>query len=63
LYEITGGYSMDKHIEIQSLLTPNEFADLMNWMKSNNIEAFITAGNCSEIYGLWFNNRKYKVKD
>lgn len=63
LYEIRGGFSKDTHIEIQSILTRNEFADLMGWMKSKNINAFITAGNCSEIYGLWFNNGRYKLKD
>ena len=39
--------------EIQSLLTQSEFAKLMEYVRKNKIQAFITAGNCSEVYGLW----------
>lgn len=54
IYDITGGYSGEKHTEIQVLLTQDEFSDLMEFMRSKNIKAFVTAGNCSEVYGLWF---------
>ena len=40
-------------MEIQSLLTKDEFANLMNYLRENNINSFITAGNVSEVYGLW----------
>ena len=53
LYEVTGGYSGDKSMEVQALLTQDEFAKLMNHLKENNINSFITAGNVSEVYGLW----------
>jgi len=53
LYEVTGGYSGQKNMEIQSLLTQEEFANLMGFMKDNEIKAFTTAGNVSEVYGLW----------
>lgn len=53
IYEVTGGYSGDKNQEIQSLLTQDEFAKLMKWIRENDIQAFITAGNVSEVYGLW----------
>lgn len=53
LYEVEGGYTHTKQIEIQSLLTKDEYADLMKFMRDNNIQAFMTAGNCSEIYGTW----------
>ncbi len=61
LYEVTGGYNGHKNVEIQSLLTQNEFADLMNYLKQNDIHGFITAGNVSEIYGDW-NSKKKKKK-
>ena len=54
LYNVTGGYSMEPHTEIQSLLTQSEFGDLMEFIRSQHIEAFITASNVSEVYGLWF---------
>ena len=61
LYEVTGGYNGHKNTEIQALLTQNEFADLMNYLKANDIHGFITAGNVSEIYGDW-NAKKKKKK-
>ena len=61
LYEVTGGYNGKKNIEIQALLTQNEFADLMDYLKQNDIHGFITAGNVSEIYGDW-NAKKKKKK-
>lgn len=53
LYKVTGGYSGKENVEIQALLTQDEFSKLMEFMKKNDIHGFITAGNVSEIYGLW----------
>ena len=53
LYEVTGGYSGEKSVEVQALLTQEEFANLLAFIKDNDIKAFTTAGNVSEIYGLW----------
>ena len=53
LYKVTGGYSGNENTEIQALLTQDEFSKLMDFMKKNDIHGFITAGNVSEIYGLW----------
>ena len=59
LYDVRGGYTGAPHTEIQALLTQDEFARVMNFVKKNNIQAFITAGNVSEIYGMW-NKAKHK---
>ena len=61
LYDIRGGYHNSPHVEIQSLLTTDEFSNVMNYIKQHDIKAFITAGNVSEVYGLW-NRRKNKVE-
>jgi uncharacterized membrane-anchored protein YitT (DUF2179 family) len=61
-YDIRGGYNNNPHVEIQSLLTKDEFANLMEYIKKNDIQAFITAGNVSEVYGLWNRNKHKKVK-
>lgn len=61
LYEVTGGYSGRKTMEIQSLLTQDEFVNLMGWIRTNDIKAFITAGNVSEVYGIWSENKKKKI--
>lgn len=62
LYKVQGGYSGEEHIEIQTLLTQDEFAAVMAFIRSNSIHAFITAGNCSEVYGLWIRHRKKNGK-
>ena len=62
LYKVEGGYSGEEHIEIQSLLTQEEFSDVMAFIRNNKIKAFITAGNCSEVYGLWIRHKKINGK-
>lgn len=64
LYKVEGGFSKAGHVEIQSLLTKDEFAALLEFIKVNNIDHFITSGNVSEIYGLWHHghrNRKARA--
>ena len=61
LYNVTGGYHGHQNVEIQALLTQDEFANLMDYMRVNDIHGFITAGNVSEIYGDW-NQKKKKKK-
>ena len=58
LYRVEGGYSREEYIEIQALLTQEEFATVLAFMRDNHIKAFTTAGNCSEVYGLWAKHRK-----
>ncbi|MBR5725071.1 MAG: YitT family protein [Bacteroidales bacterium] len=59
LYEVKGGYTGETRMEIQSLLTKDEFADLMKYLRDNKIQAFITAGNVSEVYGLWSQHKRH----
>lgn len=62
LYNVTGGITGNPHVEIQALMAQDEFASLMKFISDNNIRAFITAGNVSEVYGLWYSRseqRKY----
>lgn len=58
LYEVTGGYNGRKNVEIESLLTKDEFAKVMNYMKENGMHSFVSASNVSEVYGLWNNAKK-----
>ena len=60
LYEVTGGYKGDHRVEVQTLLTKDEFADLMNFIREQKIQAFITAGNVSEVYGLWSEHKRHR---
>lgn len=64
LYPVKGGYSQDDKVELQAILTNEEFAKLMEKMKDDNIHAFITAGRVSEVYGLWLrHSRKHSELD
>ena len=58
LYEVIGGYTNDRSIELVSLLTKEEFSNLLAFIKNNDISAFTTAGNVSEVYGLWTRKSK-----
>lgn len=60
LFEIVGGYSGNKSREIEVLLTQSEFGNLMEYIRVNEFQAFITASNVSEVYGAW-NNKRRKV--
>ena len=57
LYEVIGGYTNEKSIELEALLTKDEFSALMSFLDKNEIKAFTTAGNVSEVYGLWAKDR------
>ena len=60
LYEVTGGYSGERSIELEVLLSKDDFSALMGWMKNEHINAFTTASNVSEVYGQWFSSKQRK---
>lgn len=62
LYTVKGGYSSDEYIEIQALLTIDEYSSVMEFIRSNKLQSFITAGNVSEVYGLWHNKKRKIVE-
>jgi len=51
LYPVKGGLESEDKFEIESLMTRSEFSYLMEFIKKQQIDAFITAGTVSEIYG------------
>ncbi len=57
LYEVIGGYSNERSIELEVLLTKDEFSNLMAFLRDNEINAFTTV---SEVYGLWTKHSKKK---
>ncbi len=62
LYPVKGGYHEDDQVEIQTLLTNDEFSALLQYVKDEKLHAFITAGNCSEVYGFWAKHKKVHGK-
>ena len=49
--------SQEKKIEIEVLLNKDEFTRLMKLIDEEKIDAFVTAGNVSEVYGLWMSKK------
>ena len=47
----------EKKIEIEVLLNKDEFTRLMKLIDEEKIDAFVTAGNVSEVYGLWMSKK------
>ena len=54
----TNRINKENKTEIQALLANNEFAALMDFLKKNQIDHFLTAGNVSEVYGKWNSSKK-----
>ena len=57
---VLGGFSEEQRYEVQTILLQDEFSDLMQFIKDEKIDAFITAGNVSEVYGTWFKHYHHK---
>lgn len=53
LYDIRGGYTNERKVELETLLTNEEYAKVMDFINKNNLDTFMTAGKVSEVYGLW----------
>lgn len=60
MYNAKGGFSGEEKVELVALLSTDEFSDLMKYINENEINAFITAGNVSEVYGLWGDKNRHK---
>ena len=60
IYNVKGGYSGEDKIKLEVFLSTDEFSDLMKFINDNEINAFITAGNVSEVYGLWGDKNRLK---
>jgi len=58
LYPMKGGYTGDERVEVQSILTKDEFAKVLAFMKKNKIDHFLTAGNVYEVHGKWNHMKK-----
>ena len=37
----------------------DRFSNLMEFLKREGIKSFVTAGNVSEVYGLWLKHKKF----
>lgn len=61
LYHVTGGYSGEKMILIEAVLTGNEFGQLLEFMDKKEIHAFTTVDNVSRVHGLWAGKKQKQL--
>lgn len=58
LHPAKGGHTNRDMTEIVSILNKTEYAELLNFMRIKDPEAFITVATVNEVVGLWNNSRR-----
>ena len=58
LYQARGGYDNSEKIEIQTILTRQEYGELLNYIHEVDPKAFICVSMVSEVIGQWGSGRK-----
>lgn len=53
LYQAIGGYNLNQHMELVSILSINEYKQLIAWLNETQIQAFITVYTVNEVIGTW----------
>ncbi len=53
IHPVTGGYSGEDHKQLECILTRDEFGKLLDHLRAERMEPFITSDPVSEVYGLW----------
>lgn len=53
LYEAKGGYDQSKKVEVQTILTQNEYGQLIDYIHKTDPMAFVTVSTVSEVVGYW----------
>lgn len=53
IHEVIGGYEKDKRIQLETILTEDDFSKLIDFMHKENIKSFMSSDTVSAVYGLW----------
>lgn len=60
LYPAIGGYNNEEKIELVTILTRNEYAEVLQYLHSVDEKAFVTVSTVNEVIGQW--NVKQKIQ-
>lgn len=60
LYPAIGGYNNEEKIELITILTRNEYAEVLQYLHSIDEKAFVTVSTVNEVIGQW--NVKQKIQ-
>lgn len=53
LYSAHGGYDGKEKTELVTIMTPNEYKQLLNYLHNSDFQAFVTVYNVSQVIGKW----------
>lgn len=53
LHPVYGGYSNQRQMQIEVVLTPDEFSELVDFMHKERIRSFMTSDTVSQVHGIW----------
>lgn len=53
IYTARGGYDGQEKTELVTIMTPNEYKQLLNYLHSTDVQAFVTVYNVSQVIGKW----------
>lgn len=62
LYPAYGGYDNKEKTEVVTILTRNEYAQLLNYIHESAPDAFVTVSTVGEVIGEWNANQRKGVK-
>ena len=62
LYSARGGYDGQEKTELVTIMTPNEYKQLLNYLHKSEFQAFMTVYNVSQVIGKWNINVDKKKK-
>lgn len=61
LYDAYGGVGYDERVEVVTILQKNEYQQLLEWIRSNDGQAFVTVTTIGEVVGTWNKDKKKKI--
>ena len=53
LHDVIGGYTGKKRVQLEVVLSKDDFSDLIDFMSKEKIQSFMTSDVVSQVYGLW----------
>ncbi|MDD7317255.1 MAG: YitT family protein [Prevotella sp.] len=59
MHEVVGGYSQEKKMQLEIIMTGDDLSKMMAWLGDNNINAFCTTDSIREVRGLWVTKKKF----
>ncbi len=63
LHPCVGGYTGEKRMQIEIVLTQDEFSQLIDYMHHEKIASFMTSDTVSQVYGLWNKRNLLQLSD